>query len=114
MPVTELDVPEPDPVPATRSRTGDLASALFGDTLAGLLIDNVRAAAASLTLYVLFRVGEKSTELVDTVITLSHDASAEFFKTILSWGGALSGAAVWLIFTIIQLINLPRDLRGKR
>jgi hypothetical protein len=55
-------------------------------------------------------LAELLADQIDRVVEVSDPSSAIFFRVLLSWGGVFSGAAVWLIFTSYQLIDLRTEL----
>jgi hypothetical protein len=88
--------------------------ALNRHLLGRLVVGNAGAAMAGTTLYALFRLGEVATDYLDRLLQISDPSSADFFRFVLSWGGAFAGSSVWLVFTFYQVLDLRSDLKERR
>lgn len=73
--------------------------------------ENIKGGFASLCVYVVFRGAEWCVDRIDSILPLSNPEAAHFFGLVLSWGGALSGAALWTVINIRMLIEYWRQTR---
>jgi hypothetical protein len=78
---------------------------------AHFIISEAWAAIAGVAVYSFFHLGGYFTEQVSGIFPINDKGPESFLVSILSWGGALSASATFVIVSSYQIVILIRRLR---
>lgn len=76
------------------------------------MISELWTGLTGVSVYALFRVAAYLSQLVTNLVPLSDKGPGIFLESTLSWGGAMSAAATFLIITLYQVAVLIKRLWG--
>jgi hypothetical protein len=74
------------------------------------VISELWAALTAVAVYALFRLGAYAIQFLTDIMPLHDTSPALFLETTLSWGGALSASATFMIVSVYQLVVLIKRL----
>ena len=74
------------------------------------VIEVAKGSGASALVYLLFRLGESAIVVMNSSLPVYSPGPSDFLSSLLSWGGAITSGALWLIVAFFQLLALQRKL----
>ena len=98
---------EPTPDPAVGAAAEDLRATssldfFIGNPYVHFVISELWAALTAVAVYALFRLGAYAIQFLTDIMPLHDTSPALFLETTLSWGGALSASATFIIVPSIN------------
>jgi hypothetical protein len=102
--------PEPPTRVAQLDGTANGGDAFIDNPYLHFVVSEMWAALAGIAVYAFFHLGGYATQYIAEIFPLKDKASSLFLEGTLSWAGALTASATFIIVSVYQIIVLVKRL----